>query len=386
MRARRGGRKTSETRVPVALLGSRGIPARYGGFETLVYDLALKLPKDRLQLFVACESSLKKLGANMKGVSFVYFPVLERFRMVFEVLYDIVFLLWASVHSVDVILLFGYTAAPFCFIPRLFGKVVIVNVDGLEWKRSKFPRPVRALLRLSELIVTRSASRILCDSESMRSYYKRRYGVECLYIPNAAGSCDGDPNLVHRFGVQPQGYYLVVARLEPENSIDMIIEGFKASGSSRRLVIVGTPTASKYVSRLLEMRDERISFIGGQYDRVLLRSLRVAAYAYIHGHQVGGTNPSLLEAMACGNPTIAYDVPFNREVARDAGVYFRDARDLAEKIKQLEKSPEAAVSMAKRAKQIAEDEYSTNRVVNAYASLLTNLGRPDARKRGRVVS
>jgi len=290
------------------------------------------------------------------------------------VLYDVFALTWASFLDIDTIYLMGYAASLFCIIPRLFGKTVIINVDGLEWKRRKFPRPIRHMLRLLEIISAKVVNCTVCDSKSLQSYYKRNYGIESTFIAYPTDIVQSsERKLIEKFGLKKGQYFMMVARVEPENNIDLTIEGFKKSGSNKRLIIIGPLTNTRYVKRLFEIKDDRVMFLGGIYDRKTLEALRVNCFAYIHGHEVGGTNPSLLDALGCGNAVIAFDVPFNREVARDAGVYFeRDSNDLAEKIWNLEQHSDLLISMRKRALQIVKHDYTREKIINSYVSLFLN--------------
>jgi rhamnosyltransferase len=359
--------------VTVALLGSRGIPARYGGFETVVEELVNHLPKDRFCIYVACESSMRGLGSSPSGVRTLYFPVIEKLRVISEVAYDALSLSWSAFASLDVVLLFGYAASPFCLLPRFLGKTVLVNVDGLEWKRRKFPKFVRWALKIAEAIAASAATLLVCDSRAIAAYYLQRYGADSVYIPNPGRPCvTENSESLREFGLQRGGYYSVVARLEPENNLHVIIEGFKNSGSRRKLVIVGPLYANTYVKSLLQMRNERVIFLGGVYDRRKLGTIRKNSYAYIHGQEVGGTSPSLLESMACGIPILSLDVPFNREVANDSALYFANARELAERIATLEGDEATTRSMGKRALKIAQQEYSVSLVVSKYAELLSH--------------
>jgi rhamnosyltransferase len=357
----------------VLLLGSRGIPARYGGFETLVEALAFQLPKERMAITVFCESSLRKFRPEKSEVRLVYFPVFDKLRIISEVFFDIVGLIWSTLAPVEVTILFGYSAGLFCVLPRMFGKTVLVNVDGLEWKRSKFSGFVRATLRLLESMTARAASMIVCDSRTIQNYYERRYNVSAEYIPNPAPS-PNDITPVHpgSLDFKEDSYYLVVARLEPENHVDMIIDGFVDSQTRKKLIIVGPLTNARYVSRLLELRTPPVLFLGGIFDRARLNALRIRCFAYIHGHEVGGTNPSLLEAMACGNAVLAYDVPFNREVARDSGLYFRTRSELAGKMRLLEENALLRENSRAKAKRIAQMDYASSLVASAYARLIEN--------------
>lgn len=375
---RREKLQAQKSKIKVALLGSRGIPARYGAFERFVQDLASYLPKDLFEIYVACESSLKGEAIHIPGVHLVYFPVSEKFRIISEVLYDGLSLVWASLKDLDIIYLLGYAAAPFCIIPRLTGRVVVINVDGLEWKRPKFPRPIRFLLRILEIISTKVSSYIISDSRAIQSYYQNRYNVNSFFLayPAEIVHSKGDEPL-KKLGLVKNEYYTVVARMEPENNIDLIVGGLKKARSHRKLVLIGPLKNMRYARRLLEMKDDHVVFLGGIYNQELLDTLRTNCFAYIHGHEVGGTNPSLLEALGCGNAVIALDVPFNREVARDAGIYFKkDARDLAEKIKYIEQNIQQIEFMRKKAREIIDHNYSKKKVLSAYLNTFIKLKSP----------
>jgi glycosyltransferase involved in cell wall biosynthesis len=197
------------------------------------------------------------------------------------------------------------------------------------------------------------------------------YDADSEYVPNPVSSID-TPALdgLAEFGLQPGSYYLVVARLEPENHVDMIIEGFLESGATRKLVIVGPLINTRYVKRLLEMRTDHILFLNGVYDRAHLNSLRAGSFAYIHGHEVGGTNPSLLESMISGSPIIAFDVPFNREVAGDSGVYFKNKSELSQRIVRAGRDLEWRRFSGRRANAIASSSYSAETAVSSYARVI----------------
>jgi rhamnosyltransferase len=362
--------------IKVALLGSRGIPAKYGAFERFVQDLDLNLSKDRFVLYVACESSLKREKVLIPGVQLVYFPVFDKFRIISEVLYDILALIWSSLKDLDIVYLLGYAASPFCLVPRIFGKIVIVNVDGLEWKRAKFPKPIRFLLKILEMIASRAPNYIVSDSKAIQLYYRYKYNVNSFYIPYSADIIvSSDEKLIEKFGLKKYEYYTVVARIEPENNIELIVKGFKMSTSSKKLVVIGPLKNLKYAKKVLSIKDDRIIFLGGIYDQRILNALRHNCFAYIHGHEVGGTNPSLLEALGCGNVVIALDVPFNKEVARDAGIYFKkDPADLARKIAYLEQCDHHTITlMRKKAVEIIKHFYTKEKIIDAYQNLFINL-------------
>lgn len=315
--------------VRVAILGSRGIPPRYGGFESVAWSLATYMPHREIQLYVFCESKLRPLNPSIVGVRTVYVPVFERIRIVSEVVYDIIGLIWCALRrDIKIVYLLGYGASPFCVIPRLFGKKMAISVDGLEWKRRKFGRFGRLALRILERIAHYTSNYKVFDSRAVQDFHEKTYGSHpSFFLPYCIFQYD--------FGTELRPYYLVVARLEPENNIDLIIKGFEMSGSKRQLWIVGDSGNNPYKKLVLSMRREKVRFLGPLYGEELRRT-RKACFAYIHGHEVGGTNPSLLEAMSFGNVIMAMDTPFNREVAGKEALYYFNPQELASSIQRLE--------------------------------------------------
>jgi len=367
----------SNKKIRIAILGSRGIPAKYGGFETITQELSTELAKKGFDIFVACETKFFKKNpyAEYKRVKLVYFPIINSIRTISEVIYDTLSVIWASFKA-DVIYMLGYASVIALIIPKLLGKIVIVNVDGLEWKRRKFNMVIRFLLRCFEKLAIKIADYIVVDSHVIRVYYKKNYGVNPIYIPNGIRENKPYPcEVLRKYGLEKNGYYLVVARLEPENNIDLIIKGFRASNSSKKLVIIGKLKKTKYCDKLLKLKNDKIFFVGGIYNRRLLMSFRRNCYAYIHGHEVGGTNPSLVEALSCGNAIIAFDVPFNREVARDAALYFKNLTTLKDQITFLEKNSELVNLMGEKAYTIYKKYYTVDKMVHAFeANLRKHLG------------
>jgi rhamnosyltransferase len=333
--------------------------------------LAFNLPKDTFEIYVACEKSLKSEAIHIPGVRLVYFPVFDKFRMVSGWVYDILSLIWSSLMDIDIVYLVGYSAGPFCVIPRIMGKTTIVNVDGLEWKRASFSKFERVLLKKMEMLTVKAANYILCDSQVIQSYYLKNYKVDSFFLPNPVPLVySADCNLLKKFGLKKNGYYLVVCRLEPENNIDLIIDGFRKSKSLRTLVIVGTLTNTRYVRELLKKKNEHVIFLGSLYDKETLETLRSFCFAYIHGHEVGGTSPTLVQSLACSSAIVSLDVPFNREVALDAAVYFKkDAEEVARRIDELELNTERVQLMRRKAIERVKCSYSREIVLTAYENM-----------------
>jgi glycosyltransferase involved in cell wall biosynthesis len=271
----------------------------------------------------------------------------------------------------------GYGAAWACWWPRVFGVPVWINVDGLEWARSKWGWGARTYLRCMEWMSTKVATRLIADAEAIAQRFRQKYpsGAPTSFIAYGAELVPAeatDPSVLAAWGLQAHRYMLVVARPEPENHILEIVQGYLLHGGDWPLVVVGEVSgATSYQRQLKALASERVRFVGGIYDTAQLQSLRVHAACYLHGHSVGGTNPSLLEALACGNWVIAHDNPYNREVARDAAEYFRTPEQLARSLDELFRHGAARQALrAQRARAVVSEHYTWEGISDAYEALM----------------
>jgi len=362
-------------KMRIAILGTRGIPARYGGFETFAEKLAIGLSARGFDVTVFCESGESSTPNVLQEVKLCYIsaPSLGPLR---TILYDLR-CLWAARRGYDVVYMLGYGAAPFCLIPRLWGTEVWINPDGLEWARSKWGIVARSYFRLMEWISIHAANRIIADAEAIALSLISRHGklLACNVIPYG---CEviGTPPLADplaEWSLVPEGYYLIVCRLEPENHVLEILQAFHRSRSNRQLIVVGNHlTESRYVAQLRTVQDSRIRLIGTVYDAGKLACLRFHSFAYVHGHSVGGTNPSLLEAMGCGNLIFAHDNVFNRETLGSCGYYFRDILELTLAIDHAEINKTALDGLRDAAKARAQKNYQWQRIISKYVALMEN--------------
>lgn len=361
----------------VAILGTKGIPARYGGFETFAEQLAIRLVKRGHAVTVYAENPGPHTPADewVHGVR-VRFRRMPRWGGASVLAYDCA-CLWDARGGYDVVYMLGYGAAWACWWPRVFGVPVWINVDGLEWRRSKWGYFTRIYLRLMEWTSSWAATRVIADAQAIADRFHQLYpkGAPCDCIAYGADVVDEhaiDSRMLERWELVPYQYLLVVARPEPENHVQEIIEGYLQHHGEWPLIVVGDVSgATPYQHQLLEMAGPRVRFIGGIYDARLLQGLRLFAAAYLHGHSVGGTNPSLLEAMACGNWIVAHDNPFNREVARDAAEYFDTPRQLAACLDDwVRRIPAEREARGARARQIVQSFYDWDRITASYEALL----------------
>ena len=361
----------------IAILGTRGIPASYGGFETFAEQLAIRLVGRGHQVTVYAEGHGSSAEADFfhQGVS-VRYRRRPAWGAASVLAYDCA-CLWDARRGYDLVYMLGYGAAWACWWPRVFGVPVWINVDGLEWARSKWGGGARAYLRSMEWVASRVATRVIADAKAIGQRFREVYpkGAPCSYIAYGAElvqDADVDPSLLAAWGLEPYRYMLVVARPEPENHILEIIQGYLLHGGDWPLVVVGNVTgATAYERRLLQLAGEKVRFVGGIYDAQQLKSLRVHAACYLHGHSVGGTNPSLLEALACGNWVVAHDNPFNREVARQSAEYFHTPEQLAQCLDRWVRIADAERPQRSRhARQVVAEHYTWDRIVDAYEALM----------------
>ena len=364
------GLHLSADRPRIAFLGSRGIPAEYGGFETFIQEVSLRLVDKGFDITVFCHGNQSYKQPTYRGVRLVHIdtPPVKGLR---SVCFDAMSIL-KSLARYDILYVVGYNVALLLPLARLFPGQLWVNMDGLGWKRSKWSPMAQRYLRSMESTAVRFASHIIADSQSIADHLTStyafargkvqviEYGAYPVYAPPSIDSLAG-------FNLQPQEYYIVVCRLEPENHVQEIIEGYCRAGSTRKLVVVGDhTTGTPYVRELLKAANENVTFIGTVFDQVKLTALRYYCHTYFHGHSVGGTNPSLLEAMACGNYVIAHDNVFNREVTQNQCVYFSDAEDMKACIFTLEQDGIPA-DVKQRLKQVVVEKYNWDGIAERYA-------------------
>jgi glycosyltransferase involved in cell wall biosynthesis len=361
--------------MKIAIIGTRGVPARYGGFETCAEELSVGLVNKGHKVIVTCRKYLyPEKFKYYKGVKLIYLPSIRgKFTDTFS--HTFLSILRVLFESPDIILIFNSANSPFAIIGKISGKKIVINVDGLEWKRKKWNIIGKIYFKFCEILSCILGDAIVSDSKEIKKYYKRKYGKETIYIPYGAYFYESKkPEILEKYGVKKRKYFLIASRLEPENNQDKAVEAFQKVKTDKLLVIAGGANwKSPYVKRLKNTNDKRIIFLGPVYHPGHIEELHANAFAYIHGNEVGGTNPALLKAMGSGNCIICFDVPFNREVLGDCGFYFKDVNELKEKIEYLLKNPEVVERYGKMARERTEKLYRWEKIIDDYENLFLKI-------------
>jgi glycosyltransferase involved in cell wall biosynthesis len=358
--------------MKIGIMGIRGIPANYGGFETFAEELATRLVRLGHDVTVYGRSNcIKYEGYTFKGVRLVILPTISH-KYFDTVAHTLLCTLHALRERYEGILICNSANAVFSWIPRIVGTPVALNVDGLEWKRAKWNKLGQWFYKISEWLATFLPNLIVTDARDIERYYLRKFKKESVFIPYGAPvERVESKDILEKFGVEPRKYVLYVSRFEPENNPHRVVEAFGKVKTDFRLVMVGdAPYSTKLIRKLKGTKDPRIIFTGYVFGKGY-REFQSHAYFYIQATEVGGTHPALLEGMGHGNCVLATDVPEQREVLGDAGFFFstRNNGDLVEKIQYLIDHPEKVKKAGQKAKERIEKNYTWDGITDAYESL-----------------
>ncbi|GAA5227769.1 glycosyltransferase [Paeniglutamicibacter antarcticus] len=367
--------------LKIALVGTRGVPARYGGFETAIEEVGRRLAAKGHQVTVYCRgTSASERENEYLGMKLVHLPALRKRSL--ETLSHTTLSVWHAVFNrPDAAIVFNAANSPLLPVLGLGRIPTATHVDGLEWKRSKWgPLGKRYYLACERLAVWWSKA-LISDAQGIADYYSNKFGVGSRLIAYGAPSLDGKVcTRIQELELETGKFHLLVARFEPENHVEMIVRGYARSGAVLPLVVVGSaPYAERYTQQIIAAATDSVKLLGAVWDQELLDELYENALVYWHGHSVGGTNPSLLRAMGAGTAVTAFDVNFNREVLLDAGEYFDDADQAAQLFRKAESDPDLLAKRARRSRQRAED-YDWDVVADAYEELCRDLADGSANK------
>lgn len=371
----------------IAMIGTRGVPARYGGFETAIEEIGRRLAERGHEVTVYCRGAEGAPDEHL-GMRLVHLPAarkkaLETLSHTFLSVLHV--LLGRRRHDAA----FVFNAANAVFLPplRLRRLPTAVHVDGLEWKRAKWGGAGRRYYRAAEALSVRWADALIADAQGIADYYTTEFGAQTeLLVYGAPILADPHAHRLADLGLTERGYHLVVARFEPENHVLEIVGGYRASDATLPLVVVGSaPYADEYTAQIEQAADgdPRIRLVGGVWDQELLDALYANAASYLHGHSVGGTNPSLLRAIGAGSPVIAYDVSFNAESLGSGSRYFRTPADVRRQVVEAEQDVAGAVAHAGAVRDRVAATYSWDAVADGYLALAQRLATGQTR-RGEV--
>lgn len=378
----------------VFIIGSKGIPAKYGGFETFVEKLTEQQKSKEIKYHVSClAQDSKEFEHNGARCFNINVPNIGAAKAVY---YDI-FALRECIRYIKenkiekpIIYILACRIGPFVgrYKKQLkkLGGTLFVNPDGHEWKRGKWNAAIRKYWKISEKLMVKHADLLVCDSKNIEKYIQedyKQYNPKTTFIAYGADMersklSDNDPKLINWYkekSVKAKEYYLVVGRFVPENNYETMITEFMKSNTKKDFVLITNVEQNKFYEQLREKtgfdKDSRIKFVGTVYDQELLKKIRENAYGYFHGHEVGGTNPSLLEALATTDLNILLDVGFNREVALDSAEYFnKDNNNLASKINEFENLSQQYIDLkGLKARTRIKENYSWKIIIERYENL-----------------
>jgi len=368
--------------ISISILGTRGIPARYGGFETFAEHLAVGLVKKGHFVNVYCPKYQSYKENSYKGVSLIYITNYEYIfehripRAICNLVYDIFCLFHACISKeTKQIYMLGYSAGPFLIMPKMFGKKIIINPDGLEWKSTRWGYLARKWLLLCEFISAKYSNQLIGDAQPITDRFIKMYNAPIITIEYGTELyVKEDGELEYK----EQSYYLAVARMVPETKLDLIIKGFiNAKIECKKLLIVGPITDQQFFNMkiLPHIGRNNVEYLGAIYDNLRLKKLRAHSMALIHGHASDGTNPSLLESMGCASPVISIDRESNATVlTRENVFYFDDAQNLSDVLKSFEKlSEDEREAMGKKNYLRVKNNYSWDAAVRAHENVFIQL-------------
>jgi glycosyltransferase involved in cell wall biosynthesis len=371
--------KVADGRRSVLILGTRGIPAAHGGFETFAERLALHLAAQGWHVGVYCQRDVARVERRVtsetwRGVELLQVEVASK-GPAGTLEFDAVCVADAAKRG-GVALVLGYNGALFLPWLRLKGRRILTNMDGIEWRRPKWPLPVKAWFWVNEWIAAWSSDRLVADHPRIADHLATRrprraiatipYGGDPITSPS--------PEPLRGLGLQPDRYLVSIARIEPDNSIATLVEAFSRKPRGAKLAVLGKlDEANAYHRRVREAAGPEVVFPGAIYEAATVQALRGHARAYLHGHTVGGTNPSLVEALWAGNAVIAHDNPFNRWTAGEDQLFFEGADACERAIERVLGSDETVARAREAALARAREQFSWDVILAAYEAELLAL-------------
>lgn len=368
--------------LKIAILGTRGIPARYGGFETLADELSKRLVERGHQVTVYCRRPFTTPDDTFdRRIRRIVLPTIsnKHFDTLFHTFLSVLHVIFTDA---EVILMCNVANSPWAWIPRLFGKPTALNVDGLDRKRRKWNILGQSFLHLCEVLSTLTPTRVVTDAKAVQDYYRARYGKQSEMIAYGAEP-PATSNHFDDFGLSSRRYILYVARLEPENNAELVLKAYRQLQTDWPLVVVGGNSYQpSYVEHLKSLADQRVIFTGPLYGECYW-TLQKNAGLFVFAGEIGGVHPALVEAMAASNAVLYLDTPANRETTRTCGLPFQhSADDLLQRMRELLSSPSMIDHMRRESAAVARQNYGWDAVVDKYERLFDALTNSHGRHAG----
>jgi glycosyltransferase involved in cell wall biosynthesis len=357
--------------MKVAILGTRGIPNHYGGFEQFAEYFSVYLVQKGHEVYCYNSHNHPHQDKTFQGVHILHQHDPEyRYGTFGQFIYDYNCILDARRRNFDVILQLGYTSNSIWFFLLPKKSVIVTNMDGIEWKRSKYNRAVQQFLRFAERLAAVTSDHLVADSLGIQTFLKKRYGKDSTYIAYGAHPFNQpDVSVVQKYQVQPNQYHMLMARFEPENNLEMVLDGIVLSGQKTPILVVGKHETKygKYLKNKYK-NHAHIRFLGAIYQINHLNNLRYFCHFYFHGHSVGGTNPSLLEAMASQAFILAHNNDFNKGILKENAFYFKNAQEVKNLLLTVQKN--SNLQFVTNNFQTIEREFNWNHINEQYLQLL----------------
>ena len=364
--------------MKIAIIGSRGYPYVYSGYETFVQQLSERLVKKKVSVTIYCHKSLfKKKPGQVNGINLKYIPGIQT-KSLSQLTHSFLSILSACFGNFDVIFVVNVANGPLGIITKLFNKKTVINVDGLEWLRPKWKGLGAMYYKFAARMATIFYDQIINDADEMRKIYLDLFGKDSKVIAyGPKDNIEKYSNIFQKIKVKKLDYFLIVGRLIPDNNWDILVKGFKLSKSTKKLVIVGdNPFRNDFKDNLILDNSDNVIFTGLIQDQSELCDLFKNAYTYLHGHEFGGTNPTLIEALSYGNAVLALNTVFNKEVMQGEkyGLYFEKNKESVKQIIQYaDLNPYQIFDLKSNSKNALKKKYDWDYIVDQYIEVFEDL-------------
>lgn len=367
-------------KLKVAIMGAKGYPYVYGGYDTMIRELGERLVKRGIHVRVYNHRALfVDKPRYVNGIECIYTPAIEK-KSLTQLTHTFTSMIHACFSDVDVIFVVNGGNGPFGIISRLFGKPTAINVDGLEWLRPKWKGFGAKYFLWASRMATKFYDQLINDSDEMRRVYLELFNADSKVIAYGANPREAvDKQPLEKWSLESRDYFLIVGRLVPDNNADLIIEGFIKSNTKKRLVIVGdVPFDDEWANNLKKNPDDRVLFTGYVNDQEELTALYSHCFAYFHGHEFGGTNPAMLKALGYGCAILALNTPFNQEMLQNGkhGWYFeKDKNSIAQIVEKAEQKPQEMNELRETARSGLTQKYNWDHVTDQYIEVFQQLAK-----------